>query len=74
MVAGAERHYLDAIGLAADRLLGTAATCHGHGCATRQIKVIKDCHPVPEDARLEAAATAFELARAATADDLVPGA
>lgn len=71
MAAAAERHYLDTIGLAADRLIGTAATRHGHGCATRRIGVIEAGHPVPDGASLKAAAAALDLARGATADDLV---
>lgn len=71
MAGAAERHYLDTLGLAADRLIGTAATRHGHGCPTRRIDVIEAGHPVPDDASLAAAATALDLARGATADDLV---
>lgn len=71
MAAAAEHHYLDTLGLAADRLIGTAATRHGHGHATRRIGVIEAGHPVPDDASLAAAAAALEFARGATADDLV---
>jgi glycerate 2-kinase len=71
MAAAAERHYLDTLGIAPDRLIGTAATRHGHGCATRRIGVIEAGHPVPDDASLAAAAAALELARNANADDLV---
>jgi hydroxypyruvate reductase len=71
MAAAAERHYLDALGFPPKRLIGTAATRHGHGCATRRIAVIEAGHPVPDDASVAAAAAALELAHDATADDLV---
>jgi len=71
MAAAAEHHYLDTLGLAGERLIGVAATRHGHGCATRQIRVIEAGHPVPDEASIAAASAALDLARSATAEDLV---
>src|ERR1700693_2218686 len=48
MAASAERHYLDELGLAPERLSGIATTRHGHGVPTRRIKVIEACHTVPD--------------------------
>src|SRR5437899_4149008 len=53
MAAAAERHYLDALELAPMRLSGLATTRHGHGVATRRIKVIAAGHPVPDEAGLK---------------------
>src|SRR5213078_2804407 len=41
MAAAAERHYLDALELDPERLLGVETTRHGHGVPTRRIRVIK---------------------------------
>src|SRR3984893_919919 len=55
MAAAAERHYLDALGLAPARLSGIAPPRHGHGVPTRRIKVIEAGHPVPDEAGLKGA-------------------
>ncbi|MGB8400528.1 glycerate kinase type-2 family protein [Bradyrhizobium sp.] len=71
MAAAAERHYLDALGLAPSRLSGIATTRHGHGVPTRCIKVVEAGHPVPDEAGLKATDDTLRLAQAATADDLL---
>ncbi|MGQ0684894.1 glycerate kinase type-2 family protein [Bradyrhizobium sp.] len=71
MAASCERHYLDALKLEPQRLLGIATTRHGHGLPTRRIKVIEAGHPVPDEAGLKAADDTLRLAAEATADDLL---
>ena len=71
MAAAAERHYLDAQGLAPARLSGVATTRHGHGVPTRRIKVIEAGHPVPDEAGLKGAEESLRLAADAGADDLL---
>src|ERR1700682_1425582 len=71
MAAAAERHYLDRLGLEPPRLLGIATTRHGHGVATRRIKVIEAGHPVPDEAGLKGAQESLRLAQHADADDLL---
>lgn len=71
MAAAAERHYLDEMGLAPERLTGIATTRHGHGVPTRRVKVIEAGHPVPDEAGLKAADETLALAATATADDLL---
>jgi hydroxypyruvate reductase len=71
MAAAAERHYLDALELDPARLIGIATTRHGHGVATRRIKVIEAGHPVPDEAGLKGADDSLKLAESATADDLL---
>jgi len=71
MAAAAERHYLDKAGLDPVRLSGIATTRHGHGVPTRRIKVVEAGHPMPDEAGLKAAAETLEIARQATADDLL---
>src|SRR3954447_15815342 len=71
MAAAAERHYLDAFELDASRLCGIATTRHGHGVATRRIKVIEAGHPVPDEAGLKGAGDSLKLASEASEDDLL---
>jgi glycerate 2-kinase len=71
MAAAAERHYLDALELDPERLLGVATTRHGHGVPTRRIKVIEAGHPVPDEAGLQGAEQSLQLAQGAGADDLL---
>src|SRR6266404_3036921 len=71
MAAAAERHYLDALELEPERLVGVATTRHGHGVPTRRIKVVEAGHPVPDAAGLKGAEDTLLLAEAATADDLL---
>jgi hydroxypyruvate reductase len=71
MAAAAERHYLDALELDPARLSGIATTRHGHGMATRRIKVIEAGHPVPDEAGLKGAEESLRLAQDADADDLL---
>jgi hydroxypyruvate reductase len=71
LASAAERHYLDTLGLAPERLTGLATTRHGHGVPTRRIRVIEAGHPVPDEAGLKAADETLRLAAEATADDLL---
>src|SRR5580692_76439 len=71
MAAAAERHYLDELGLAPERLSGIATTRHGHGVPTRRIKVIEAGHPVPDEAGLKGAEQSLQAAAGAGADDLL---
>jgi glycerate 2-kinase len=71
MAAAAERHYLDTLALAPERLTGIATTRHGHGVPTRRIRVIEAGHPVPDEAGLKAADDTLRLAAEANADDLL---
>ena len=71
MAAAAERHYLDRICIEPSRLLGIATTRHGHGVATRRIRVIEAGHPVPDEAGLQGAKDSLALARDASTDDLL---
>jgi glycerate 2-kinase len=71
MAAAAERHYLDALELDPALLTGIATTRHGHGVATRRIRVIEAGHPVPDEAGLKAADDTLRLAATASEDDLL---
>src|SRR5437764_1822984 len=71
MAAAAERHYLDALELDPERLLGVATTRHGHGVPTRRIRVIEAGHPVPDEAGLKGAEQSLRLAQDAGNDDLL---
>ncbi|MFA6265289.1 MAG: glycerate kinase [Pseudolabrys sp.] len=71
MVETAEHHYLDTLKLPAGRLAGVAVARHGYGRPTRVVTMIEAGHPVPDQAGLNGAARALELAASAGADDLV---
>src|SRR6201992_2609632 len=71
MAAAAERHYLDELGLAPERLSGIATTRHGHGVPTRRIKVVEAGHPVPDEAGLKRAEQSLLLGATAEDDDLL---
>lgn len=71
MAAAAERHYLDALALAPERLVGIATTRHGYGVPTRRIRVVEAGHPVPDEAGLKGAADTLALAAEAGPDDLL---
>jgi glycerate 2-kinase len=71
MAAAAERHYLDTLGLAPQRLSGIATTRHGHGVPTRRIKVVEAGHPVPDEAGLKGADDSLKLAATTEAGDLL---
>ncbi len=47
MAAAAERHYLDTLALAPERLTGIATTRHGHGVPTRRIGWSRPAIPCP---------------------------
>src|SRR5258705_5953358 len=61
MAAAAERHYLDALELDPERLVGVATTRHGPGVPTRRIKRIEAGHPVPHQAGPKGAAGKLQL-------------
>jgi glycerate 2-kinase len=71
MAAAAERHYLDTLGLAPERLVGIATTRHGYCVPTRRIRVVEAGHPVPDEAGLKGAADTLALAGEAGPDDLL---
>ncbi|WP_442881070.1 glycerate kinase type-2 family protein [Bosea sp. (in: a-proteobacteria)] len=71
MTALAEAHYLDTLGLAAERLLGHAVARHGYETATRHVPMLAAGHPVPDEGSIASAERALALADGATADDLV---
>lgn len=71
MAIAAERHYLDALKLEPQRLVGIATTRHGHGLPTRRIKVVEAGHPVPDEAGLKGAEDSLRLAESAGADDVL---
>lgn len=71
MVEVAERHYLDTLRLAPERLTGLAVTRVGYGRPTRHVPVIEAGHPVPDAAGLAGAERTLAIADAAGADALV---
>src|SRR3981189_2145984 len=73
LAASAERHYLDALELDPNRLIGIATPRHGHGVPIRRIKVIEAGHPVPDEAGLKGAEESLQLAQDADAGDLLSG-
>jgi len=71
MVAAAEGHYLDQLGIGSERLAGLAVTRHGYGRPTRSVKIVEAGHPVPDAAGLAATDQTLNLADEAKAGDLV---
>jgi hydroxypyruvate reductase len=71
MIAAAESHYLDTLGLPKEKLAGLGVARQGYGCATRVAPVLEAGHPVPDQAGVEATARILDLARGAGPDDLV---
>jgi hydroxypyruvate reductase len=71
MAIAAERHYLDALKLDPQRLVGIATTRHGHGLPTRRIRVVEAGHPVPDEAGLKGAEDSLRFAETAGPDDLL---
>lgn len=71
MTEVAERHYLEAAGLAPDRLTGLAVTRHGYGRPTKKIEMVEAGHPVPDVAGLAATERTLALVDAADTNDLV---
>jgi len=71
MIETAERHYLEGKRVPRERIVGIAVARHGYGRPTQVIDMIEAGHPVPDQASLNSAARALELAQSATADDLV---
>lgn len=52
-------------------LEGLVVTRYRHGCPTRAIEVVEAGHPVPDDEGVRTAQRILDLARSATAEDLV---
>ena len=71
MVEVAERHYLDSLGVPANRISGLAVTRRGYGRPTRLLRVIEAGHPIPDAAGLAGTFEALSLADGAGAEDLV---
>jgi hydroxypyruvate reductase len=71
MTEVAERHYVEAGALSAERIGGLAVTRHGYSRPTRIVPVVEAGHPVPDAAGLAAAERTLALADAAGASDLV---
>jgi hydroxypyruvate reductase len=71
MAAVAERHYVDACGVAPTRLSGIAVTRRGYGSPTRIVRVIEAGHPIPDAAGLAATEETLALADSAASDDMV---
>src|ERR1700744_1535997 len=71
MAAAAEKHYLDALKLDPERLVGIATTRHGHGVPTRRVRVVEAGHPMPDPAGLRGAEDTLKLAATAESDDLL---
>jgi hydroxypyruvate reductase len=71
MAAAAEKHYLDALKLDPERLVGIATTRHGHGVPTRRVRVVEAGHPMPDQAGLRGAEDTLKLAATAERDDLL---
>jgi len=71
MAEVAERHYVDDLGMAADRIGGLAVTRHGYGRPTRFVRLIEAGHPVPDAAGLAATLETLALADRAGPADLV---
>lgn len=71
MTEVAEQHYLDRLGVPADRITGVAVARHGYGRPTRAVPMIEAGHPIPDAAGLESADRALTLAAGAFEDDLV---
>jgi glycerate 2-kinase len=71
MTEVAERHYLETMRLAPERLDGLAVTRVGYGRPTRHIPLTEAGHPVPDAAGLAAAERTLALAHSAGADDCV---
>ena len=71
MTETAEQHYLDVLGLPADRIAGIAVTRPGYARPTRVVRLIEAGHPVPDGAGLAATFDTLALADDAGPDDLV---
>src|SRR5262249_11056342 len=51
----AEKHYLDRLQIAGERLNGVAVARHGYGRPLRRVYMIEAGHPIPDAAGLEGA-------------------
>lgn len=71
MTEVAERHYLDEVALAPERLGGLAVTRAGYARPTRHIPVIEAGHPMPDAAGLAATEQTLALADSAAPGDHV---
>src|SRR5215813_4894965 len=71
MTEVAEKHYLDRLQIAGERLNGVAVARHGYGRPLRRVYMIEAGHPIPDAAGLEGADRALNLADEANENDLV---
>jgi hydroxypyruvate reductase len=71
MAEVAERHYVDELGMAPDRVTGIAVTRHGYGRPTRYVRLVEAGHPIPDAAGVAATRDALALADGAGVNDLV---
>ncbi len=71
MAEAAEEFYLSRHKFPAARMKGIAVARHGYGRPTKVIEMIEAGHPVPDLAGIKGTERVLELAREATADDLV---
>lgn len=71
MAAAAERHYLDDLALAPERLTGLAVARYGYARPTRVIRMVEAGHPVPDESGIAASEETLKLAASAGPDDIV---
>jgi glycerate 2-kinase len=71
MAEAAERHYLDTLRLAPDRVHGIAVTRIGYGRPTRRVELVEAGHPLPDQAGIDATERTLALADAVQKGDLV---
>ena len=71
MAEAAEAHYFDGAGLDRDALEGVALTRYGYARPLRRLESREAAHPVPDQAGIDATGRVLDLARSATAGDLV---
>lgn len=71
MLAVAEAHYLDTVGVPKSRLTGLGVTRHGYGRPTRHLELVEAGHPVPDAAGVAATLRCLEMAASAGPDDHV---
>lgn len=66
-----EQHYLEAQGVARQRITGIAVARHGYGRPLRLLRMVEAGHPVPDQAGVEATEEVLRLADGAGASDLL---
>lgn len=71
MAEAAEAHYLDQSGIGRDRLEGISLTRYGYARPLRRLESLEAAHPVPDQAGIDATRRVLDLARSASAGDLI---